>query len=373
MTFNDLNLHSLLVQAIELANYTTPTAIQAQAIPVILQGKDLMGCAQTGTGKTASFVLPILHQLLESDTSTQEVSCLILAPTRELVQQICANIQQYAALTPIKHVAIYGGKNPAGQLKQLRSKPQIIVATPGRLLEFVDSKHIDLRQVKHFVLDEADQMLDMGFVKPIQRIIQHLPSQKQTLLFSATMPREIYDLAKKIQRNPQEVIIQKISSTVTTVAQSIVYVNQQDKTLTLERLIKGENHPKCIVFVRTKHGADALVKKLYRSGIHSTAIHGNKSQNFRDRALADFKDNKSSILIATDVAARGIDIEQLPLVVNFDLPNVPETYVHRIGRTGRAGNSGKAVSFCSPQEDKELKSIQKLIGTKIQTEILCPQ
>lgn len=370
MTFKDLKLNSSLLRAIEATNYISPTPIQSQAIPVILQGQDLIACAQTGTGKTASYVLPILELLLSNTEKNKKISALILAPTRELVQQICENISKYACFSNIKHVAIYGGQSSATQIKYLKSNPEIIVATPGRLIDFLIKKQMDISALKHFVLDEADQMLDMGFVKDIKKIIAYLPIKKQTLLFSATMPKEIYEFAKNIQNNPKEVLVEKVSSTVKTVSQTIVYINQKDKANLLENIMLAENNPKCIVFVKTKHGADKLVKQLLLLGMSSTAIHGNKSQNYRNNALAAFKNNKSKILIATDIAARGIDIEQLPLVINFDLPNIPETYVHRIGRTGRAGNLGKAVSFCSPEESKELRSIQKLIGTKIQTEIL---
>lgn len=368
MTFTDLKLHPSLLKAIEEQNYTNPTPIQAQSIPQILEGHDLIGCAQTGTGKTASYVLPILNMLLDAKDNAKVVTALVVVPTRELVQQVCENITKYAAHTNIKHVPIYGGASPVNQIKNLKIRPNIIVATPGRLIDFLNNKHIDLKNLKHFVLDEADQMLDMGFVKDIKKIISFLPQTKQTLLLSATMPKEIHAFAKTIQKNPREVTIERVSSTVKTVTQSIVFTDQKNKAKVLEQLIKSDEKSKCIVFVRTKHGADKLVIQLLKQGVESIAIHGNKSQNYRNNALSSFKNNTMKVLIATDIAARGIDIEQLPLVVNYDLPNIPETYVHRIGRTGRAGHSGKAITLCAPEENKELQSIQKLIGNKIPLE-----
>lgn len=365
MTFKDLKLAPLLLNALEEANYSIPTPIQENAIPVILSQNDLIGCAQTGTGKTASYVLPILQLLLNANSSSTDVQALIIAPTRELVLQISDNIKLYSKYLAIKHVTLIGGESVTKQINRIKAKPQIIVATPGRLLDLVQQKEITLRSVKHLVLDEADQMLDMGFLKDIQRILKVIPENKQTLLFSATMPESIKKFALSIQKNPKEVIISKVSSTAHTVKQSVFMTDMAVKKDLLQQVFVNTNNKKCIVFVKTKYGADKLVKFLGKSGFKAVAIHGNKSQNARVKALSDFKDNTIKILIATDIAARGIDIEQLPLVINYDIPHVAETYVHRIGRTGRAGMSGEAISFCSEEELKDLKSIQKLIGQKL--------
>ena len=365
MTFKELKLHPSLLKAIDEAKYVSPTPIQQQAIPLILNGNDVLGCAQTGTGKTASYVLPILQQLFVNKATTKAPQCLIMAPTRELVLQISETITSYTKYLPIKHVNLFGGQSVHNQRSKMQTMPQIIVATPGRLLDFLQSKFLDARQIKHFVLDEADQMLDMGFVKDIKKVIQFLPKEKQTLLLSATMPKEIEEFAQTILRKPQKVTVEKVSSTVKTVEQLMIYTDKQSKTPLLEKIIKEKNDDRCIVFVRTKYGADKLVKQLAKLDVHAQAIHGNKSQNSRINTLESFKKRQLKILIATDIAARGIDIEQLPLVINYELPQVPETYVHRIGRTGRAGHTGLAISFCSEEETKELNQIQKLIGITI--------
>lgn len=370
MTFKDLQLVSPLLKAIEEAKYLNPTPIQAQAIPFILNKKDIIGCAQTGTGKTASYVLPILQHLHNQEKRSNQIQALIIAPTRELALQISDNITLYAKYLALKHVTLLGGESVNKQINRLKVKPQILVATPGRLLDFLQQKVVDLKEVKHLVLDEADQMLDMGFIKDIQRILKYVPKVKQTLLFSATMPDEIKKFAFTIQNSPEEVMIHKVSSTATTVEQKVYMATKDEKRPLLENIFSTTPDYKCIVFVRTKYGADKLVKQLSKTGFQAVAIHGNKSQNARVNALQAFKNETVKILIATDIAARGLDIDQLPLVINYDLPQVAETYVHRIGRTGRAGKSGKAISFCSPEEKKDLVSIQKLIGQKLQVENL---
>lgn len=365
MTFKELNLHASLLKAIDEMKYVSPTPIQQQAIPLILNGKDVLGCAQTGTGKTASYVLPILQQLYTNKTSTNAPQCLIMAPTRELVLQISETITAYTKYLSIKHVNLFGGQSVHNQRSKMQTMPHIIVATPGRLLDFLQNKFLDPKQIKHFVLDEADQMLDMGFVKDIKKVIQFLPKEKQTLLLSATMPKEIEQFAQTILNNPQKVAVEKVSSTVKTVEQKMIYAEKQSKTPLLVEVLQQHTDERTIVFVRTKYGADKLVKQLAKSEIHAQAIHGNKSQNSRINTLDSFKKHQLKVLIATDIAARGIDIEQLPLVINYELPQVPETYVHRIGRTGRAGHTGLAISFCSSEETKELNQIQKLIGYTI--------
>lgn len=365
MTFKELNLHASLLKAIDEMKYVSPTPIQQQAIPLILNGKDVLGCAQTGTGKTASYVLPILQQLYTNKTSTKAPQCLIMAPTRELVLQISETITAYTKYLSIKHVNLFGGQSVHNQRSKMQTMPHIIVATPGRLLDFLQNKFLDPKQIKHFVLDEADQMLDMGFVKDIKKVIQFLPKEKQTLLLSATMPKEIEQFAQTILNNPQKVAVEKVSSTVKTVEQKMIYAEKQSKTPLLVEVLQQHTDERTIVFVRTKYGADKLVKQLAKSEIHAQAIHGNKSQNSRINTLESFKKHQLKVLIATDIAARGIDIEQLPLVINYELPQVPETYVHRIGRTGRAGHTGLAISFCSSEETKELNQIQKLIGYTI--------
>lgn len=368
MTFKELNLHPSLLKAIDEMKYVSPTPIQQQAIPLIINGKDVLGCAQTGTGKTASYVLPILQQLYTNKVNSRKPQCLIMAPTRELVLQISETITSYTKYLSIKHVNLFGGQSTNIQKNRLQSAPQIIVATPGRLLDFLQTKTLDASQIKHFVLDEADQMLDMGFVKDIKKVIQFLPKVKQTLLLSATMPKEIEQFADTILHKPEKVAVEKVSSTVKTVEQKMIYAEKQSKTPLLVEVLQQHTDERTIVFVRTKYGADKLVKQLAKSEIHAQAIHGNKSQNSRINTLESFKKHQLKVLIATDIAARGIDIEQLPLVINYELPQVPETYVHRIGRTGRAGHTGLAISFCSTEETKELNQIQKLIGYTIPSE-----
>ncbi len=363
MQFTSLNLSSPLLQALESAGYHTPTPIQQQAIPSILQHHDVLACAQTGTGKTAAFSLPIIEQLLtvKADTGFQGPKALILAPTRELAIQIGENIAVYVSRTRIRHAVIFGGVSAVSQIAVLRKRPDILVATPGRLLDLLNQKVLSLQQVRFLVLDEADRMLDMGFIKDIRTIIGKIPENRQTMLFSATMPSEIENLARAILRNPERIAVTPVSSTVDTIQQAVYPVVKANKVDLLCHLVHNEKNGNVLVFSRTKHGADKIVRKLKKANITAEAIHGNKSQQARQKALKAFKDGTIKVLVATDIAARGIDIDRLQLVINFDLPNEPETYVHRIGRTGRAGESGRAWSFCDPEEREYLWQITKLI------------
>jgi len=367
LQFTSLNLSGPLLEALESAGYHTPTPIQQQAIPTILQHHDVLACAQTGTGKTAAFSLPIIEQLLTSKTDTgfQGPKALVLAPTRELAIQIDENIAVYVSRTRIKHAVIFGGVSAVSQIAMLRKRPDILVATPGRLLDLLNQKVLSLQQVRFLVLDEADRMLDMGFIKDIRTIIGKIPEKRQTMLFSATMPSEIENLANAILNNPQRIAVAPVSSTVDTIQQAIYPVVKANKVELLSHLVHGEKDGNVLVFSRTKHGADKIVRKLAKANISAAAIHGNKSQQARQKALKSFKDGTIKVLVATDIAARGIDIDRLQLVINFDLPNEPETYVHRIGRTGRAGESGKAWSFCDPEELEYLWQITKLIKQRL--------
>lgn len=366
MTFENLNLTAPVLQALAQYNYTIPTPIQQQAIPLILSGRDLIGCAQTGTGKTAAFAIPIL-QLLDGRPARRHkaVRALILTPTRELAIQISDNFAAYGRHLNLKHGAVYGGVGLFHQVKALRDGIDILIATPGRLLDLLQQGHISLSDLEIFVLDEADRMLDMGFVHDVKKVIAALPAQRQTLLFSATMPKTINELAKSLLNRPEHVSAAPVSTAAKTVSQSVYLVDGKDKQKLLYDILKDPEIDRSLVFTRTKHGADKLVKVLAGQGIFAAAIHGNKSQSARQRALAGFKSNQLRVLVATDIAARGIDIEELPHVINYDLPEVPETYVHRIGRTGRGGNTGTAVSFCGTHQKAELISIEKLIGFKI--------
>lgn len=366
MSFETLKLIEPILRAVKQEGYTTPTPIQQQAIPIVLEGRDLLGCAQTGTGKTAAFSIPML-QLLQaeidpSDNRKRPIRTLILTPTRELAIQIDESIASYGRFLPIKHAVIFGGVGEASQIDALRRGMDILVATPGRLLDLMNRRYVELRQIRFFVLDEADRMLDMGFIHDVRKIISHLPQKRQTLFFSATMPPEIQKLSDSILTNPAKVEVTPVSSTAEKVKQEIYFVNKSNKPKLLKDLLADSTITSALVFTRTKHGADRVVKDLVRFGIGSEAIHGNKSQNARQRALTNFKSGETRVLVATDIAARGIDVEELSHVFNFELPNIPETYVHRIGRTGRAGNSGIAISFCEPDEVAYLKDIQKLIG-----------
>ncbi|MGJ1508740.1 DEAD/DEAH box helicase [Sphingobacterium siyangense] len=370
MEFKQLSLIAPLLKAITETGYTHPTAIQQKAIPIVLQGNDLIGCAQTGTGKTAAFALPLLQRLEETKTSGKlvPIRALILTPTRELAIQIGDNINLYRKYLKLNYCTIFGGVSQEKQVKEIKKGIDILVATPGRLLDLMNQKIVSLDKIEILILDEADNMLDMGFIHDIKKILAKVPSKRQTLFFSATMPPNIRKFAHGILHKPIEVDVTPVSSTAEKVNQSVFFVEKKEKIKLLTSILKKLKHERTIVFSRTKHGADKIVKLLAKNGLRAAAIHGNKSQNARQKALGEFKDSHLKILIATDIAARGIDIEQLPLVINYDLPNIPETYVHRIGRTGRAGQEGKAISFCDVEERPYLADIEKLIGLKIKIE-----
>jgi ATP-dependent RNA helicase RhlE len=362
--FKELELIEPILKALETEGYTTPTPIQEQAIPLVLSGKDLLGCAQTGTGKTAAFAIPILqlvYNAIQSGNRSKSIKALVLTPTRELAIQIDESFAAYGRNLYLKHQVIFGGVSQVHQVNALRNGVDILVATPGRLLDLMQQGYVRLQEINFFVLDEADRMLDMGFINDVKKIIAKLPSKKQTLFFSATMPTEIEKLSASLLHHPAKVEVTPASSTVEKIQQSVYFVEKEQKRLLLNDLLKDASIQTALVFTRTKHGADKVVKDLVRNGITAEAIHGNKSQNARQRALSNFKNGSTRILVATDIAARGIDIDQLTHVFNFELPNVPETYVHRIGRTGRAGASGMAISFCDTEERAYLKDIQKLI------------
>lgn len=369
MTFQELNIIEPILRALEEKGYTNPTPIQQDAIPVVLQKSDMFGLAQTGTGKTAAFSIPIIQHLYENKVSgkQREIKALILTPTRELAIQINDCIKEYTKYTGLRHCVIYGGVKQKAQTDELRKGIDILVATPGRLLDLMNQGFINLNAIRHFVLDEADRMLDMGFIHDIKRLLPKLPKDKQTLLFSATMPSAISALSRSILRNPIKVEVAPVSSVVDTIQQSVYFVEKQEKKDLLIELLKKDKKQSVLIFSRTKHGADKIARILCKAGIGSEAIHGNKSQNARQRALANFKSHKTRVLVATDIAARGIDVNQLELVINYDLPDVPETYVHRIGRTGRAGNSGTALTFCAQDERALLRDIQKLTGKTLLT------
>lgn len=367
MKFSELNIIQPILSAIDDAGYENPTEIQRESIPLVLDGHDMIGCAQTGTGKTASFAIPILQLLQEKPKQGKGIRTLVITPTRELAVQIEDNFKLYSKNLPIKSFAIFGGISQNKQVGTIKNGVDVLIATPGRLLDLMSQGIIKLNQIEILVLDEADRMLDMGFVNDIKKILQKVPEKRQTLFFSATMPKSIRKFANTILHQPKEINVTPVSSTAETIQQSVYFVEKPEKELLLVKLLK-ENSERTLVFTRTKHGANRLVKKLDKSKILSAAIHGNKTQNARQKALNDFKDNKIQVLIATDIAARGIDIDMLSNVINFELPNVPETYVHRIGRTGRAGKEGVAKSFCSIEEKKDLRNIEKLIGAKIKVE-----
>lgn len=368
MTFKELELIEPILKALEDKGYNHPTPIQEQSIPILLRGKDLLGCAQTGTGKTAAFAIPIIQLLAEDprrDNQKRKVKALIVTPTRELAIQIGDNFRQYGKFTDLKGTVIFGGVSQHKQTNALRKGIDILVATPGRLLDLINQGFISLSDVEYFVLDEADHMLDMGFIHDIKKIIALLPEKRQSLFFSATMPPKIVTLTKKILTSPEKVTIKPDQATAERVEQAIYFVTRKDKIKLLTHVINEKNVDSCLVFSRTKHGANKIVRLLDKNGIRGEAIHGNKSQVARQRALKNFKDGRTNVLVATDIAARGIDVADLELVVNYDLPNVSETYVHRIGRTGRASASGIAVSFCTGEEREYLRDIQKLIKQTI--------
>jgi ATP-dependent RNA helicase RhlE len=367
--FKDLRLIEPILKALEEEGYETPTQIQQKSILPILDRRDILGCAQTGTGKTAAFTIPIL-QLMDEHRSTQSkrsrtIDCLILTPTRELAIQIGESIAAYGRHLSIKHHVIFGGVSQHSQVNAIRNGVDILVATPGRLLDLMQQGHISLASIKFFVLDEADRMLDMGFIHDVKKVIAKLPAQRQSLFFSATMPAEIKQLSDVLLKDPVKVEVTPVSSTAEIIQQGVYFVDKNDKQQLLVDILQDKSIESLLVFTQMKHAADKLSKKLISCGISAAAIHGNKSQNARQTALENFKNKKVRVLVATDIAARGIDIDQLSHVLNFELPNVPETYVHRIGRTGRAGASGIALSFCCREERAYLKDIERLIKKSV--------
>ncbi|WP_430615518.1 DEAD/DEAH box helicase [Flavobacterium sp. JP2137] len=370
MTFEELSLNKSLQRALIDQGYSTPTPIQEKAIPIILNGEDLVGCAQTGTGKTAAFAIPILnhlHHMVGSSKKAKKIRALIVTPTRELAIQIGENFDAYGKYTNLNQLTIFGGVSQVNQVDQLKKGVDILIATPGRLLDLNKQGFIDLDHLHFLVLDEADQMLDMGFINDVKKIVKLTPDNRQTLLFSATMPIAIRELADTLLKSPKYVTVSPVSSTAETVKQKIYFVSKLNKRKLLYHLISEEKLSGVLVFSRTKHGADNVVKALKKNGVKAEAIHGDKSQSARQRVLESFKAKETTVLVATDIAARGIDIDQLPYVINFDLPNVPETYVHRIGRTGRAGHEGIAISFCSADEKPYWKDILKLTNVHVKT------
>jgi ATP-dependent RNA helicase RhlE len=366
MTFKELSLIDPILEALQAEGYTQPTPIQQQAIPHLLAGRDLLGCAQTGTGKTAAFAIPVLQLLHnQKNRNPKTIKTLVLTPTRELAIQINESFAAYGKKTGVRHTVIFGGVSQHAQVQDLKRGVDVLIATPGRLLDLIGQGFISLKHVEFFVLDEADRMLDMGFIHDIKRIIPMLPQQRQSLFFSATMPPVIQDLANTILVKPVKVEVTPVSSTAEKVGQAVYFVEKNDKRDLLRHVLSDEEISRVLVFTRTKHGADRVVKELGKANIQAEAIHGNKSQNARQRALSNFKAGSTRVLVATDIAARGIDVEELSHVINYELPNEPETYVHRIGRTGRAGNAGVALSFCDEEERYYLRDIQKLINKQI--------
>ncbi|MEO6285072.1 MAG: DEAD/DEAH box helicase [Dyadobacter sp.] len=368
MTFQDLKLIEPIAKALQEEGYNTPTPIQAKAIPIILEQRDLLGCAQTGTGKTAAFAIPMLQLLHDNPVGKFEKSrirALILTPTRELAIQIGESFAAYGRHTGVKHTVVFGGVGQKPQTDALQRGVDVLIATPGRLLDLINQGFIKLNLLEFFVLDEADRMLDMGFVHDVKKIIKLLPAKRQSLFFSATMPLAIVTLANTILRNPAKVEVTPVSSTADTIRQSVFFVDKSDKNSLLLHILQDQNIATALVFTRTKHGADKVVKVLRKAGVTSEAIHGNKSQNARQNALKNFKSQTTRVLVATDIAARGIDVDDLTHVINYEIPNIPETYVHRIGRTGRAGAKGTAFSFCDRDEKAFLKDIHKLIAKNI--------
>jgi len=368
MPFQSLNIIEPILQALKEEGYTIPTPIQAQSIPIVLQGTDLLGCAQTGTGKTAAFAIPIL-QLLSANKiydKKRKIRSLIVTPTRELAIQIGESFKAYGRHTGLKHTVIFGGVNQNPQTSSLQGGVDILIATPGRLLDLMNQGHLSLSNVEIFVLDEADRMLDMGFIHDVKRMLAVLPKHRQSLFFSATMPPEIVKLASTILRNPSKVSVTPVSSTVDIIKQFVYFVDKGNKNALLIDILKDTAIKTVLVFTRTKHGADKVVRILLNHHIKAEAIHGNKAQNARQRALTNFKAQTTRVLVATDIAARGIDIDDLEYVINYEIPNIAETYVHRIGRTGRAGAIGSAFSFCDAEEKEYLRDVEKLISKKIE-------
>lgn len=369
-TFASLHLIDPLNEAIALQNYDTPTPIQLQAIPALLDGRDVIGCAQTGTGKTAAFALPVLQHLCATPSTNRKrvIRALVLSPTRELAGQIGESFKAYGKFVDIRHTVIFGGVNERSQISALERGVDLVVATPGRFLDLHSRDYIDLSQVEFFILDEADRMLDMGFLPDIRRVLKSLPSKRQNLLFSATMPPAVATLARTFLTDPVRIDVAPESSTVDAIEQEVMFVDKRDKPALLVELLVERKVGQAIVFTRTKHGANRLCQRLEKSGFSASAIHGNKSQNARQRALDSFKNGDTKVLVATDLASRGLDVDDVTHVFNFDLPNEPESYVHRIGRTGRAGRSGFSISFCDESEGAYLRAIEKIIGEKINVE-----
>lgn len=365
MKFNELKIQKNILKALREAGYEKPTPIQQEAIPPVLAGRDLLGCAQTGTGKTCAFSVPIIQRLCREEGKPGVVRALILTPTRELALQIYENICQYARYMPCTAAVIFGGVSQVPQVEAIQRGADILIATPGRLWDLMGQNIVKLNKVECFVLDEADRMLDMGFFPDVKRIIKYLPAKRQTLLFSATIPKEIAALADSLLKNPVRISVTPSAKPVEKIEQKVFLVEKAEKRELLADIIRQSNVHQTLVFTRTKHGADRVARDLNRAGIKAKSIHGDKSQNQRQRALNEFKECKIAVLVATDIAARGIDINELPLVINFELPNIPETYVHRIGRTGRAGQEGTAISFCDKSERPYLADIEKLIGKRI--------
>jgi len=368
LTFQELNLAEHILNALKAEGYTIPTPIQEQAIPVILQGKDVFGCAQTGTGKTAAFAIPIIQILypkIKNNKGFKYIKALVLTPTRELATQIDESFASYSKHTGLKHDVVFGGVSQFPQVASLKNGTDVLIATPGRLLDLMNQGYVNLEDLQFFVLDEADRMLDMGFIHDIKKIIKHLPKERQTLFFSATLPPQISTLAHSLLHHPVKIEVTPVSTTAENVEQSIYMVAKNDKSSLLVHLLQEKGINRTLVFTRTKHGADKIARHLNHANIRAEALHGNKSQNARERALDNFKSGRLKVLVATDIASRGIDIDDLSHVINFDLPNIPETYVHRIGRTGRAGNNGIAFSFCDSEERAYLKDINKITAQSI--------
>jgi ATP-dependent RNA helicase RhlE len=367
MSFNTLNLHDPILRSLKEEGYTTPTPIQSQAIPVALKGKDLLGCAQTGTGKTAAFAIPILHRLGSnpSGQKNRKIRSLIVTPTRELAIQIDESFRNYGRHMNLRTTVVFGGVNQKRQVRELERGVDILVATPGRLLDLMNQGHISLSDIEIFVLDEADRMLDMGFIHDVKKLLKALPNRRQTLFFSATMPPEIVKLSNSILHNPAKIEVTPESSTVDKIQQGIYFVDKGNKKKLLVDVLRKDEIDSALVFTRTKRNANKVVKMLNKKNIQAEAIHGNKSQNARQKALSNFKKQQTRVLVATDIAARGIDVDELKYVINYEIPNIPETYVHRIGRTGRAGADGTALSFCDAVEKEYLRDIEKLIDQKV--------
>lgn len=369
MTFKDLEIIEPILRALREENYTEPTTIQEKAIPLILNRSDVLGSAQTGTGKTAAFAVPILQHLYldrQRNNSPRKIKSLIITPTRELAIQIGVSFTVYGKYTGIKNTVIFGGVKQAAQTNALRKGVDILVATPGRLLDLMNQGFVRLQGVEYFVLDEADRMLDMGFINDIRKIIAKLPAKRQSLFFSATMPGNIVGLSKQILKNPVKVEVSPVSSTAETINQYVYYTNKADKKDLLIHILRDQKIDQALLFSRTKHGADKIARNLKRYKIKSAVMHGDKAQNFRQKVLGQFKSGEIRVLVATDIAARGIDIDKLKYVINYDIPNVAESYVHRIGRSGRAGEEGNSISLCEPEENAYIKDIEKLINQKIE-------